>query len=502
MPGLWRRGTALERFASALAVVAAVALAGTALVAVRQPWTWTVLPVAALTVLANLGGTSWSMSFGHGEWYDLDEVAFVVALVLLPLPLAVLTSAVVALGVALLEYRHSRVATAVNAWEAVLMPACCGLLLTALHPGSALPVVAAAATFAFYELFGHPVTTMASALQRGARPELRSLPGCRASASWLPALVVAGAAAVAGTYAQRWGVAVLAPLVAVVGLFALVSRSRLASQEQAVRLSRTLRLATDLQVAARTDLVLEQLARALDDLVGIGGVRVLDASEVQPGPVPLLQHPLPPRTPGGAGRLLVAERPHETRGSLTPWTEVATTVLAVGARGLLAVEARSDLEHGLAHDALTGLLNRAGFLAAADDELARAARSGHRSVLLYIDLDGFKAVNDELGHSAGDACLQHAAGVLRAATRPHDLVSRLGGDEFAVLVVDVEPEQDGVEVADRLRGLLEQGWRCGPESELAVSGTVGRAAFPDDGADLTALLDRADADMYGRKRQR
>lgn len=168
---------------------------------------------------------------------------------------------------------------------------------------------------------------------------------------------------------------------------------------------------------------------------------------------------------------------------------------------LAAMRARlAELEAHADRDPLTGLLNRRGF----ERELLRASahvrRYGGRLVLVYLDLDGFKPVNDTHGHAAGDAVLQAVAAVLQGHVRASDLVARLGGDEFAVLLWNLS-DPDAETKAAMLEAMIAATrvpWR---EGEIAVGASAGTAALTDPDAAAEALA-RADAAMYARKRRR
>ncbi|WP_296526370.1 GGDEF domain-containing protein [Rhodoplanes sp.] len=168
---------------------------------------------------------------------------------------------------------------------------------------------------------------------------------------------------------------------------------------------------------------------------------------------------------------------------------------------LAATQARVvELEAHALHDPLTGLLNRRGF----ERELARAAahmqRYGGRLVLVYLDLDGFKPVNDQHGHAAGDAVLQAVAAVLRSHVRVSDLLARLGGDEFAVLLWNLA-DADAAAKATTLETMIAATLVHWGEAEIAVGASAGTAPLADP-ADAAAALARADAAMYARKRSR
>ena len=152
-------------------------------------------------------------------------------------------------------------------------------------------------------------------------------------------------------------------------------------------------------------------------------------------------------------------------------------------------------------DELTGLYNRRGFRALAEHQLRIARRSGGDVLLLYIDLDGFKQVNDHLGHDAGDRALREVAAILRHTIRETDVVARLGGDEFAVLVVDADESTEDAVRARLARATAAR--NALPDRESAVAYTIGRASLDDDrAAELDDLLATADRAMYVAKRGR
>ena len=153
------------------------------------------------------------------------------------------------------------------------------------------------------------------------------------------------------------------------------------------------------------------------------------------------------------------------------------------------------LERSSNEDALTGLPNRAWAQRFLGELLQQAALEHEQLALLFIDLDGFKAVNDTLGHAAGDDVLKHASARLKAAIRPHDHLARLGGDEFIVIVRRVKDPADAEHVARRI--LLSFCKEFSTRYGNAMLGTsIGIAQFPSDAADVDGLLRRADEAMY------
>ncbi|MDR3395319.1 MAG: diguanylate cyclase [Parasulfuritortus sp.] len=151
-------------------------------------------------------------------------------------------------------------------------------------------------------------------------------------------------------------------------------------------------------------------------------------------------------------------------------------------------------------DALTGVANRNLFLARTNEAIEAAEAGSSRPAILFLDLDGFKDVNDNFGHARGDQVLREVAGILQACVRIEDLVARLGGDEFAVLMLGA-PYQALVETAERIleRLVLVHSDQSG--LSIAVTSSIGIAVFPEDGVDAASLLKQADKAMYSVKRR-
>ncbi|HVB17155.1 MAG TPA: diguanylate cyclase [Stellaceae bacterium] len=153
------------------------------------------------------------------------------------------------------------------------------------------------------------------------------------------------------------------------------------------------------------------------------------------------------------------------------------------------------------HDALTGLPNRRYLGEWLNLTLAAAQRSGQPLVLLYFDLDGFKAVNDRFGHDAGDRVLQATAARLTHSVRTSDFVARLGGDEFVAALPAPPPPSDLAALIERLQQTLAEA----PIPQLrpgAVSASIGVAWYPQDGGTVDELLAAGDRFMYEAKEHR
>jgi diguanylate cyclase (GGDEF)-like protein/PAS domain S-box-containing protein len=152
-------------------------------------------------------------------------------------------------------------------------------------------------------------------------------------------------------------------------------------------------------------------------------------------------------------------------------------------------------------DELTGLYNRRGFLTLAEQQLRQARRTQRELVLLFVDMDDFKEINDRHGHKQGDVALQRTAAILRRTFRDSDIVARLGGDEFVVLATDVSLGT-GPLIVDRLRVELAQA-NAIEGYPYRMSFSVGLAVFdPDRPPDIDELLATADAMLYEQKKHK
>nr|WP_180202340.1 EAL domain-containing protein [Pseudomonas sp. SbOxS1]NYU01749.1 EAL domain-containing protein [Pseudomonas sp. SbOxS1] len=157
-----------------------------------------------------------------------------------------------------------------------------------------------------------------------------------------------------------------------------------------------------------------------------------------------------------------------------------------------------QLEFQAVTDPLTGLLNRRGFYQTVENLLLRGERSDSAWVLLYLDLDGFKRVNDSLGHDAGDRVLRWVSEQLKACLRPFDILARMGGDEFTALL-DLEFPEQAAKIAEKL---IERVSICQQIDglDIALGASIGIATFPDCGANLDGLMRASDIAMYEAKR--
>jgi len=150
------------------------------------------------------------------------------------------------------------------------------------------------------------------------------------------------------------------------------------------------------------------------------------------------------------------------------------------------------------HDTLTGLPNRAMFAERAREAVAHARRHDKNAAFLFLDLDGFKEVNDSLGHDVGDGLLKVIAARLRASVRGDDFVARIGGDEFCVLLQDIADPREAAAVAQKLVHELGKPYSIG-EREIDSGASIGIACVPHDGDDVATLMRLADLAMYRAK---
>lgn len=158
------------------------------------------------------------------------------------------------------------------------------------------------------------------------------------------------------------------------------------------------------------------------------------------------------------------------------------------------------IAHLAYHDHLTDLPNRTLLLDRLNHALAATERQGNRLGVLFIDLDGFKAINDNLGHHVGDQLLQEVANRLKASVRNSDTVARIGGDEFVVIMEELELAAECAVLAQKLCLALTWEAPAGKHPHpLRTGASIGIAVYPEDGIQAASLLQRADAALYSAK---
>ncbi|MGZ3236087.1 MAG: diguanylate cyclase domain-containing protein [Burkholderiaceae bacterium] len=169
----------------------------------------------------------------------------------------------------------------------------------------------------------------------------------------------------------------------------------------------------------------------------------------------------------------------------------------------VAKEQEESARHASTHDLLTGLPNRLLFNDRLEHGLAQAKRHGWNIAVMFLDLDGFKNINDSYGHDTGDSVLQIIAQRLKKNTRDDDTISRHGGDEFLYLLMEIQDERDITLIAKKIIKAIQE--PCDVRirnviTSLQVDTSIGISIFPKDGTTADSLVKNADKAMYHAKR--
>lgn len=220
------------------------------------------------------------------------------------------------------------------------------------------------------------------------------------------------------------------------------------------------------------------------------------------------------------GEAKVIDKPCEVNalrkdGTVFP-VELNVTELSLGGKRSFTGVIRDVTERKLAeeqirrlahYDTLTGLPNRTLFYDRLQQAMALARRERHELALLYLDLDKFKAVNDSLGHDAGDEPLKAVSARMQALVRDADTVARMGGDEFTVIVPKITSREGAATLARKLVDALSAPFQLdlaaqSATHEVGIGASIGIAVYPGDAADSDELIKAADAAMYEAKQAR
>jgi diguanylate cyclase (GGDEF)-like protein len=161
-------------------------------------------------------------------------------------------------------------------------------------------------------------------------------------------------------------------------------------------------------------------------------------------------------------------------------------------------ESESKMAYVAHHDALTGLPNRRSFMTRMHQSVALAERQSGTLALMFIDLDGFKRINDSHGHKVGDHLLQHVAARLNEGVRQADIVGRFGGDEFMVLLTDCPDRTRAAAVAQKIITRLSEPYTI-HDIQITIGASIGIAMFPEQSREAEALIALADTAMYQSK---
>jgi diguanylate cyclase (GGDEF)-like protein len=189
-------------------------------------------------------------------------------------------------------------------------------------------------------------------------------------------------------------------------------------------------------------------------------------------------------------------------GQAQPWTnDEIKLAKSIGIHLYLAImqsRVEAMLRHQASHDPLTGLSNRLLFNEQLSFALANAHQSGEMLAVMFLDLDGFKQINDALGHAAGDLVLKNVGDRLKASLPKCDNIARWGGDEFTFLITKIDSSEEAAYMSREILQSLDAPFRVS-EHEFYIKGTLGIAMAPSDGTDTDTLLKNADAAMHRAK---
>jgi diguanylate cyclase (GGDEF)-like protein len=283
---------------------------------------------------------------------------------------------------------------------------------------------------------------------------------------------------------EEWTILLLAvPLVTLLVATRAVNRGR----ENARRLG-------VLFEAAVTAQTLSDPRKVVDSLIG-DAQRLLRIKQVELRTEPPIGHEIGARL-GDEDRWLVAPGQHRARSTSAADQQALKALGAVASDAFKRLRLTDDMTHLARHDLLTNLPNRGLLVDRVEHALELSRRRDTQISLLFVDLDGFKPVNDRFGHAAGDAVLVDIAQRLTACVRQSDTVARLGGDEFALLLEDVKPAEVSA-ACDRVLAALSRGVQVAGH-ELTLSASIG-VASGDSSDTAESMLRNADLAMYEAK---
>jgi diguanylate cyclase (GGDEF)-like protein len=269
----------------------------------------------------------------------------------------------------------------------------------------------------------------------------------------------------------------------------VATRAVTRGSENARRLSVLFDAAVRAQTLSDTRQVVDAL---IDDARRLLRIKQVEVRATPPGP-----HEIGAQLRDGQrDRWIVAPGQHRARSTTTADQQALEAMVAVASDAFARLRLTEDMTHLARHDLLTDLPNRGLMLDRVEHALQISRRRGTRIALLFVDLDGFKPVNDRFGHAAGDAVLIDVAHRLSECVRQSDTVARLGGDEFALLLEDVHPPEVS-SACERILAALSRGAHVAGH-HLALSASVG-VAFGDSSETAESMLRNADLAMYEAK---
>ena len=269
----------------------------------------------------------------------------------------------------------------------------------------------------------------------------------------------------------------------------IASRSITRGGENARRLTVLFDAAVRAQTLSDTRQVLDAL---VDDAQRLLRIRNIEVRATPPGASEVGAQ----LRDGQRDRWIVAPARHRARSTTTADQQALEAMVAVSSDAFARLRLTEDMTHLARHDLLTNLPNRGLLLDRVEHALQMSRRRSTRISLLFVDLDGFKPVNDRFGHAAGDAVLIDVAERLTSCVRQSDTVARLGGDEFALLLEDVHPPEVN-KACDRILEALSRGAHVAGH-HLSLSASIG-VAFGDNSETAESMLRNADLAMYEAK---
>jgi diguanylate cyclase (GGDEF)-like protein len=354
------------------------------------------------------------------------------------------------------------------------------------HPELELIAVAVAATCYFATDFVLSAVSVALETSTRVQEHLLQRGTLLAIAAFVPFDSLGYLGAVLGRHPPWWTVLLLAvPL----GLLLFATRASTRGAENARRLSVLFDAAVRAQTLSDTRQVVDAV---VDDVRRLLRITQVEVRATPPGANELGAQ----LRDGQRDRWVVAPARHRARSTTAADEQALKAMVAVSSDAFARLRMTEDMTHLARHDLLTNLPNRGLLLDRVEHALAMSRRRGTRIAFLFVDLDGFKPVNDRFGHAAGDAVLVDVARRLSECVRQSDTVARLGGDEFALLLEDV----NGTEVAsacDRILCSLGRGAQVAGH-RLSLSASIG-VAFGDSGETAESMLRNSDLAMYEAK---
>jgi diguanylate cyclase (GGDEF)-like protein len=361
-------------------------------------------------------------------------------------------------------------------------------LIGAGHPTSPMGLLGITVAAAAYFAVDYVLSAVSVAVETSTpvREHLVQSGSLLAVACFVPFDLLGYLAAIVLRATPWWTLVLLAIPVATL---LVASRAITRGGENSRRLTVLFDAAVRAQTLSDTRQVLDALVDDAQKLLRIGQVEV---RATPPGP-----HEVGAQLRDGQrDRWIVAPAKHRARSTTTADQQALEAMVAVSSDAFARLRLTEDMTHLARHDLLTNLPNRGLLLDRVEHALEMSRRRSTRIALLFVDLDGFKPVNDRFGHAAGDAVLVDVAERLSDCVRQSDTVARLGGDEFALLLEDVNPAEVST-ACERILAALSRGAQVAGH-HLSLSASIG-VAFGDSSETAESMLRNADLAMYEAK---